>query len=584
MRDLIGQLKERRIWRVLIIYPSMAFVLLQAIEFFINNYDLDTRYLTAGIVFAIVLLPAAFIWNWRHGEVGEQAFARSEIGAYVLSAVAAVVAVGWYWTTTPEQLRGAPQTPATARSIAVMPFENISADAGVQYLCDGIAESLINWLSTVPDIKVSSRTASFRMRDETQYLQQLADALGVDSVLRGRLESVGDQVVVSASLVSTTDESQIWGERLTVPAGDILTLERTIVLAIKSGLGMELSEGEDSVALGGTDNPVAHGHYLRGHYLIQSTNPESIQQGIKELRKAIRADPGFARPYADLADSLTQLITYGHLEGEELLGEARNAAYTAVALAPDLAESHTALAAILMFFEFDWAATDEAFEAAIALGPQSPVPYHRYTDYLVFTLRLDRAREMALGALAVDPLDSSSMHALGFVEMFAGNFDEAVKAFGDWNRYHPESRWSYVKYSTTLALAGECEAAQEVADALVDMTGGKMSALMESWLAWGYKVCGLDERYAESKERIMASREHIPDTQNPGYAYLLAMEGEGEKIADMYERMVAERNPLIMFGQVFLIDYFGWDLGDQLVTDARYQALLDELDFPPNDL
>ena len=122
------------------------------------------------------------------------------------------------------------------------------------------------------------------------------------------------------------------------------------------------------------------------HYLIQSTNEESISMGLEELRAAIQLDPSYARPYADIADSLTQSLFYGTLQGEELIGEARSAAYAAVALAPRLAESHTALANMLQFFEFDWAGADRAYEAAIALEPNSPVPYHRYSDYLAVTL------------------------------------------------------------------------------------------------------------------------------------------------------------------------------------------------------
>ena len=122
MHKLLTQLKERRIWRVLVAYPSMTFVLLQVVEFFINNYELDARYLTAGIILAAVLLPAAVLWNWRHGEVGQQLFAKTEVGTYLVSALVAVAAVAWYWSATPADLRTARQELEPARSVAVMPF------------------------------------------------------------------------------------------------------------------------------------------------------------------------------------------------------------------------------------------------------------------------------------------------------------------------------------------------------------------------------------------------------------------------------------------------------------------------------
>jgi hypothetical protein len=105
MQHLITELKERRIWRVLVAYPSLVFVVLQVVEFFVNNYDLDARLLTATIVVSVVLLPAAFIWNWRHGEVGAQALSKGEVGVYVMSVVCAVVAMGWYWNSTPASNR-----------------------------------------------------------------------------------------------------------------------------------------------------------------------------------------------------------------------------------------------------------------------------------------------------------------------------------------------------------------------------------------------------------------------------------------------------------------------------------------------
>jgi TolB-like protein len=584
MNKLITQLKERRIWRVVVAYPSVTFVLLQAIEFFINNYDLDPRFLTALIIAAAVMLPAAFVWNWRHGEVGIQAFTRGETGIYAISAVASIAAVVWYWNVTPAEIRLADRNEAAARSVAVMPFENAGGDAEVQYLCDGIAEGLINWLATVPDIKVASKTASFRLRDDSNDTAKLAQALGVDSIIRGRLEKIGARIVISAALVDTRDESQLWGERLVRPADEVIFLERSIVSAIKDGLALEVADGTAAVSASeDTDSPEAYEHYLRGHFLIQSTNLETIGQGLDELRAAIKIDPGFARAYADIADALSQMLSYGIWEGDKLLGEARNAAYTAVGLAPNLAEAQTALATILQYFEFDFDATDAAYEAAIALEPQSPVPYHRYTDYLVLTLRLERAREMAVRALAIDSLDSSSMHALGLADLVAGDFTTSARSFGEWNKFHPGSRWSYVKHSLALSLDGQCDKAFSQAQSAERLTDGQMSPLMNSWLAWGYKVCGNDEWYATSKQRIEAALEANPRRFDPGYAYLLALEGDTDALVELLREIIETRAPFALFAQLFTIDYLGFGISDTLPKDPRYLALLEQLNFPPHD-
>jgi TolB-like protein len=466
-------------------------------------------------------------------------------------------------------------------SVAVMPFENPAERADVQYLCDGIAESLINWLATMPDMRVVSKTASFRLRDQSDDIAAIAEALGVDSVVTGRLEQVGDQVVVSASLVDVRDDTQLWGERLVHPADQVLALERSIVSALTSGLSLTVGEvpltGE-----GHTDSPEAYQHYLRGHYLIQGTNSDSILQGLDELRAAIRFDPNYARPYADIADSLSQMLFYGMVEGEALLGEARNAAYTAVALAPELAEAQTALATMRQYFEFDWTAVDAAYEKAISLEPQSPVPFHRYSDYLAFTLRFDRSREMARRAIAIDPLDGSSMHAVGIAELMAGHFAEAANALGEWNRFYPQSRWSYIKHGVALALDDQCEAALGQVNAVENLTAGRMSALAKSWNLWTRKVCGDAKWHSRAEALLEEQQEYAPDRLTAGNVYLLLLLGRTDELIARMTATVEARDPIIMFLPTYGLKYPGWET--HLASDPRYQELMEPLNFPPADV
>src|SRR5210317_1122506 len=162
MKNILQELKDRKIWRTLVAYPGVSFVLLQAVEFFINNYQLDARYLSAAFIACAAFLPVALIWNWFHGESGRQPFRKIEIGAYVLFTFVSISLVSWYWLTSDPQAPPPGTNAEPVHSIAVMPFLNPGEDAGVQYLCDGIAESLINWLAAQDEIKVSSKSASFR--------------------------------------------------------------------------------------------------------------------------------------------------------------------------------------------------------------------------------------------------------------------------------------------------------------------------------------------------------------------------------------------------------------------------------------
>ena len=584
MGGLLEQFRERRVWRVLVAWPSVAFVLLQAIEFFINNYDLDTRFLTAGMIVAIGLFPAGIVWNWRHGEAGRQQFSGIELSSYAVFGIATLIAATSYWRATPATIEPVASQAVAARSVVVLPFENDTGNEELRYLSDGIAENLINWLSGLPGLRVVSKTASFRFAETPFQDGALQQAFGVDSAIRGKLEVHNDNIVISASFTDLRDDSQIWGERLVRPLDEVIFLERSIVAAIKDSLQLRISsDSETSAASGNTDNPEAYRRYLRGHHLIQATDVESIDQGLDELREAIRLDPQFGQPYADFADALSQMIYYGIYDDPALMGEARSAAYSAVALAPALPEAHTALATMLQYLSRDWVAVEAAYEAAIALNPQSPAPYHRYADFLWATLRFERARMMAQKAMEIDPLDGSSMHAVGIIELLSGNFEAAADALGEWNRFHPSSGWSYIKHAVALSLVGRCvESAKQIA-IVEQMTAAGRSILAESWFAWAHRACGREELYQQSRERIMARQALNQDQPNPGILYLYLVGGESDKVVELSREMADAHHPVTLFLQLMGLDYMGWPVGDEVGQDERFKELLRELDFPaPN--
>ncbi|MGI9221147.1 MAG: tetratricopeptide repeat protein [Woeseiaceae bacterium] len=585
MSSFLEKIKERKIWRVLVAYPSITFIWLQAVEFFIDNYGLDERLLTASIIIAIVLFPAALVWNWRHGEEGAQAVTKGEIAAHTFFVAAATLLLGWYWSNSTETSARVDIAYQPARTIAVLPFANASEDASVQFLCDGIAESLINWLATVPDVKVISKSAAFRLRDSSESAAAIGEQLGVDGVIIGRLEKVGEQIVVSTSFVDTRDDSQLWGDRLVRPFGEVIYLERSIVNSITAGLRLEVADAHSaSTASAGTDNAEAYEHYLRGHFLIQTTNMEDIYQGLHELRAAIALDPQYALPHTDIADALSQIISYGITHEEHLILEAQQAAYTAVTLAPDLAEAQTALATMLQYIVFDWDKAQVAHEAAVALNPQSPVPYHRYADFLSLMLQPTRAIEMSNNALAMDALDSSSMHALGIAALIEGDFSVAADITSEWNRFHPNSRWSFVKNALMLSFDGQCERAVEQGRKAEDLVNGNPSALMDSWIAWGYHNCDAEEDYARSKARLEAKIAQQSNALEPGFAYYYALEDDADALMDTVERMIDAKNVFIPYLQVFSVEHLRFPVTSQLLNDPRYRAVLAQLDFPPAEV
>jgi len=402
----------------------------------------------------------------------------------------------------------------------------------------------------------------------------------VDSILRGRLETQGSKLIVSASLVDTRDETQLWGQRLIREQGEALYLEQSIVEAITESLRLEVTDGADQArASGGTDDPEAYRRYLRGHHQIQATERDSIEAGLDELRQAIRLDPAFALPYADIADALSQLFYFGHIDGAHA-GEARNAAHTAVGLAPSLAEAHLAMATVHQYFDFDRVATEEAFETAVSLSSQNPGPFIRYADYLWATGRWDRGGEMAARAVRIDPLNGSALHAVGINAMFRGEFDKAVEAFGDWNRFQPSSLWSYVKHATALALAGRCDLSLAQTRKLRQLSGESLSLLADSWLAWSHKVCGRDSEYREILARLQADLAANPESTDAAHFYHFQLEGDAEALFQFLKRWVDRGHPLSFAIALAASKDMGWPASNLLRADPRYHELLETMGLP----
>jgi tetratricopeptide (TPR) repeat protein len=382
-------------------------------------------------------------------------------------------------------------------------------------------------------------------------------------------------------LVDARDGSQIWGERLMRPDGELLYLERNIVDAITTGLKIKVTNPESKLAAsGGTDNPEAYEKYLRGHFLIQATEASSIDEGLEELRASIRLDPTFGLPYADIADALVQKIYYAIERSPELVGEAKTAAMSAVALAPESAEARTALAEIYAHFDFDWATAEQTFDEAIALKPNSPVPYHRYSDFLWVTLRTTRALEMAKKAVELDPIDSSSLHAVGMSYLIAGEYDASAKAYGEWNRFHPQSTWSYVKYAVALSLNGQCDIAMERLAAVRQMTNDKASMLRESWMALSYHTCNEQALYARSAERLAADLAEDGVGDPMALIWIRAIDGDIEGSIDILQQAVQSRSDLVPFTQLLGLGIWKSENFNTIGRDPRYIELVNSLNFP----
>ena len=217
------------------------------------------------------------------------------------------------------------------------------------------------------------------------------------------------------------------------------------------------------------------------------------------------------------------------------------------------------------------------------MSPQLPVPYHRYADFLWVTLRFDKARAIAGRAIEIDPRDSSSMHAVGVVELFSGNYEEAARALGEWNRFHPQSRWSYVKHAVALSLAGRCGESGKQLAIVERQTGGRMSSLMSAWIGWSHEICGREGDYLRMKEYLVAAQQQRPDKIDPALIWFYMTEGEVDKAVDLMQTIVDQKHPATLFMQVYMLDIMRTPEFGGVQNNERYLQLIADLNFPPRD-
>jgi eukaryotic-like serine/threonine-protein kinase len=314
-------------------------------------------------------------------------------------------------------------------SIAVLPFENKSSDADTDYLSDGLAESLIYRLSQLPNLKVSPTSSVFRYKGKETDAKKVADELGVNSVLTGRITQRGDSLTISVNLVDTRNGKSLWGEQYERKMSELLATQREIAAAITNNLKIKLSgESEQKLAKRYTDNNEAYQLYLKGRYHFAKRTKEDILKGIENFEQAIELDPNFALAYVEISDSYASMPAYPYLSPKEAAPQAKAAARKALEIDPSLAEAHTALGFSLVVFDWNWAEAEREFEKALELNPNNSVAHYKYGfHYLAPLARHDEAITELKRAVELEPLSLITNANLAGAYMFAGQNDRALE-------------------------------------------------------------------------------------------------------------------------------------------------------------
>jgi TolB-like protein/DNA-binding winged helix-turn-helix (wHTH) protein/Tfp pilus assembly protein PilF len=313
------------------------------------------------------------------------------------------------------------------RSVAVLPLQNLSADPGQNYFADGMTDELTTDLAQFADLRVISRTSTMHYKDGNKTAPQIGKELGVDALVEGSVERVGDRVRIRAQLIDCATDRHLWAQSYDREMKDVLSMQTEAAKEIAEQIRGSVSP---PAALRETNpapvDPEAFEAYLKGRYFWNKRTPDGLNKSIEYFGRAITKDPSFAAAYAGLADAYS-LLGSDVLPADAANSKARANASKAIALDPNIAEGHAALALVEFYYDWNWKQSEEEFRRAIELNPNYATAHQWYSHYLTAMLRFPEAVEQAEAAQQIDPLSLAINTTLASRYRHAGRTDDAMR-------------------------------------------------------------------------------------------------------------------------------------------------------------
>jgi eukaryotic-like serine/threonine-protein kinase len=313
-------------------------------------------------------------------------------------------------------------------SVAVLPFLSLSPDRDLEYLSDGITESLINRLSQLPKLRVVSRSTVFRFKDKQMDPQKIGSELNVRAVFSGRVLQRENNLSIRTELIDVERDAQIWGEQYNRKLSDIFVLQEEIVKEMVSQLKLHLTgEEKKKLAKRNTQDADAYHLFLKGRYFLNRRTPESLEKGLEYFQQALVRDPNYALAYNGIADSYLLILSSSGLSPSEALAKARMALAKALELEGNVAEIYSSMAYVNTLFDWDWTSAEKNFKNAIQLNPGYADAYHWYSHFLIIQKRFEDSLKASKRLLELDPLNLTFHSHLGWHYWCTREYDAGIQ-------------------------------------------------------------------------------------------------------------------------------------------------------------
>jgi adenylate cyclase len=590
----LEQLKHRNVGRVAILYVVVCYLILESFSVFIHVLGSPEWIGRTVAVLMVLGFPAALIFAWVFemtpeglkptAEVDSRRSIRKLTGRrldlaiiIVLVLALAYFAADKFWlskrfATESETVPVAAFTPAAAptapamsdKSIAVLPFTDMSEKKDQEYFADGMADEVIDLLANVPELKVIGRTSSFQFKGKTEDLRMIGSRLGAAYVVEGSVLKTGNRVRVTAQLIGTRDGVNRWSEMYERPFGDVLKLQNELAAGVARA--MAITVGSDTLQRrAALKSPEAYDRYLRGLHSIDRYDREGFEAASSYFQQALDLDPSFGAAAAELGRMVAMQAEFGFTPAAETYERARHILETAIRLDPNSGMAHAWLGWVHMAYDWDWAAAETEMKQARRLAPRVP-------DGLLCTARLS----MALGrwddamrdlkyAIALDPLYAAASNILSEVYARAGRLAEAEAAERRVLEISPTYSSGPYNLAIVLLVRGRLEEALKAISVTHQPTGDQAQGLALIYYALGRK--------ADSNAQLATLvRDHASDAVFQ-IAEVHAYRAEADEAFRWLDRAYVQKDV-----GLYLIK--GDLLLKRLERDSRYKAFLKKMNLP----
>jgi len=579
-RNFFAELKRRNVYKVAVAYAVVAWLVIQIATQVFPFFEIPNWAVRLVVLATIVGFPIALVIAWAFELTPEgltrtaaadagPSSSRKHTWLHVVL-IAAAISLGLFFlvrfAASPKPIGSAD---VSAKSIAVLPFDNLSRDPDNAYFAEGVQDEILTRLAKVADLKVISRTSTQKYKSAPDNLRAIAQQLGVANILEGSVQKANDQVRVNVQLINALTDAHLWADIYDRKLTDIFAAESEIAKTIADTLQVKLTGSEmAAMAKAPTSDSEAYELYLKGRFFWNKRTGADLRKAIEYFNQAISKDPNYALAYVGLADSYLLFPNYGAAAPRDSIPQARAAVKKALELDSTLGEAHASSAAILSNTDFEFEHGIAEFERAIQLSPNYATAHHWFGDGPLMALaRFDRAIAEGKRAVELDPLSLINNADFGWVYFNARRYDEAITQFHKTIEIDSHFYLAHYYLGEALQLKGQLTAAiSEYRTAVV---------LNDDPIALAF----LGQAYARAGERDEAQKilaqltEEARSRYVSGYSFALVLTGLGDKegAIDALER--SHRNG--EGGDICIIRVD--PLLDDLRGQSRFEALAEKI-------